>query len=62
MGVTSLLQETWYRATGRREIAEALHAERQMVSHLQESIADLENRMREPGWQQMAARSQQEFS
>jgi hypothetical protein len=62
MRVIDRLQEGWYRATGRAELAEALHAERQMVEHLQESLADLENRMYEPGWQRLTALADQEFS
>jgi hypothetical protein len=62
LGVTSLIQETWYRATGRAEFAEKLRAERQMVEHLQESLADLEARMYEPGWQRLTAFADQEFS
>lgn len=62
MGVITRLQEAWYRATGRAELAEHLRAERRMVDHLQESIADLEARMYEPGWQRLTAGAEQEFS
>jgi hypothetical protein len=62
MRVIDRLQETWYRATGRRELAEALHAEREMVEHLQESLEDLERRMYEPGWQRLTALADQEFT
>lgn len=62
MGIASRLRESWYRATGRAELAEAVRAERLMVTHLQESLADLERRMHEPGWQQITARAEQEFS
>jgi len=62
MGVISRLQETWYRATGRAELAEVVRAERQMVDHLQESLADLESRMYEPGWQKLTAFAEHEFS
>lgn len=47
---------------GRAELAETLRAERLTVEHLQESLADLERRMYEPGWQQMTALAEQEFS
>ncbi|MGI5155812.1 hypothetical protein [Microbispora sp. CA-102843] len=56
------LQETWYRATGRAELAEQLHAEREIRSFLEESIADLEARMQEPGYVRATARGEQEFS
>ncbi|MFC5744816.1 hypothetical protein [Actinomadura rugatobispora] len=56
------LQETWYRATGRADLAEALSAERRTVDFLQESISDLEARMYEPGWQELTASAAQEFS
>ncbi|MEU4574839.1 hypothetical protein [Nonomuraea sp. NPDC023979] len=62
MGIASRLQETWYRATGRTELAEDLRADRQMVSHIAESIADLEARMYEPGWQRLTAHADEEFS
>lgn len=55
-------QETFYRLTGRAELAEAVRAEREMVSHLTETLADLERRMYEPGWQRMSAYAEQEFS
>jgi hypothetical protein len=62
MGVVSRLQEAFYRVTGRTELAEAVRAERLMVEHLQESMADLEARMYEPGWQKLAAFADYEFS
>lgn len=62
MGVIDRVQETWYRATGRTELAEQLSAERSMVSHLEESMAGLEARMYEPGWQDLTASAQDEFS
>ncbi|MEU8199279.1 hypothetical protein AB0C10_36390 [Microbispora amethystogenes] len=62
MGVLGRLQETWYRATGRAELAEQLHAERETVGFLEESVADLEARMREPGYVRATARADQEFS
>ncbi|MFC7103977.1 hypothetical protein ACFQQB_28240 [Nonomuraea rubra] len=62
MGFASRLQESFYRWTGRAELAETLRAERLTVEHLQESLADLERRMYEPGWQQMTALAEQEFS
>ncbi|MET9339265.1 hypothetical protein [Nonomuraea sp. NPDC003804] len=62
MGFASRLQETFYRVTGRTELAEVVRAERQMVEHLRESMADLEARMHEPGWQRLTAYAEQEFS
>lgn len=62
MGVIDRLQETWYRATGNAELAEQLSAERQTATYLQETLADLEARMYEPGWQKMTAYADQEFS
>ncbi|WP_326646673.1 hypothetical protein OG884_18770 [Streptosporangium sp. NBC_01755] len=59
---TAPVRETWYRATGRAEQAEILRQERATVEHLQESIADLENRMNEPGWQHLTSMADQEFS
>lgn len=56
------IRETWYRATGRTEMAEVVRAERDMVAHLQESLADLENRMYEPGWQKLTAYAEREFT
>ena len=62
MGVIDRLQEGWYRATGRTELAEQVHAERQMVAHLSESMADLAARMYEPGWQHLTAQADREFA
>lgn len=65
MGIASRLQETWYKVTGQAELAEVVRdrrAAQQMVSHLQESIADLEARMYEPGWQRLTTMADQEFS
>ncbi|MFI6296845.1 hypothetical protein ACIBEJ_35010 [Nonomuraea sp. NPDC050790] len=62
MGIASRLQETWYRVTGRTELVEVIRAEREMRVHIQESMADLENRMYEPGWQKLTAFAEQEFS
>jgi hypothetical protein len=62
VGIASRIQETIYRVTGRTELAEVVKAERQVVSHLQESIDDLEARMYEPGWQKLTAYAEQEFS
>jgi hypothetical protein len=62
VGFTSRLQESWYRWTGRAELAEVIRAERQTVEHLRESITDLESRMYEPGWQKLTAFAEQEFS
>lgn len=62
MGIASRLQETWYKATGRAELAEVVRSERLMVEHLQESLADLENRMHEPGWQKLTAYAEREFT
>ncbi|OLT24400.1 hypothetical protein BJF79_13745 [Actinomadura sp. CNU-125] len=56
------VQESWYRATGRTELAEQVVAERQTRVHLEETISDLENRMLEPGWQRLTAQADQEFS
>ncbi|MBN6054528.1 hypothetical protein JYK22_21480, partial [Nonomuraea sp. RK-328] len=62
VGIVSRLQEGFYRATGQTELAEAVRAERQMVAHLQESLADLEARMYEPGWQKLTAAADREFT
>lgn len=62
MGIASRLQESWYRFTGRAELAEALHSERQLRVHMQESIAGLEARLFEPGWQLLTSAAEQEFS
>jgi hypothetical protein len=62
VGIASRLQETVYRLTGRTELAEVVRAERRTVEHLQESMADLENRMYEPGWQRLTAYADEEFS
>ncbi|WP_141576137.1 hypothetical protein [Actinomadura sp. WMMA1423] len=62
MPVLDRLQETFYRVTGRTELAEAVRAERAMVSHLTETLSDLESRMNEPGWQRLTAMADQEFS
>ncbi|WP_242892462.1 hypothetical protein [Actinomadura litoris] len=62
MGVIARIQETWYRSTGRAELATALAAERRNVDLLQESIAGLEARMYEPGWQQLTSNAAVEFS
>jgi hypothetical protein len=65
MGLASRIQETFYRVTGRTELAEVVRDKRAamaMVSHLQESIADLEARMYEPGWQKLTAHADQEFT
>ena len=42
VGVASHIQESLNRWTGRTELAEAIRAERLMVAHLLESLADLE--------------------
>jgi len=62
VGIASRLQEAFYRATGRTELAEVVRAERQTVEHLQETIADLEARMYEPGWQRLTAFAEQQFT
>ncbi len=62
MGVVARLQEVWYRITGRAEIAARLRAERETVQFLRESIADLEQRMFEPGWRRLTASAEQEFT
>jgi hypothetical protein len=61
-GLATRLQEGWYRATGRAELAEVVAAERATVEHLQETLADLELRMYEPGWQMLVAGGRDEFS
>lgn len=64
--IAAPLRETWQRVTGRDaeqiELAETVRAERQMVTHLQESIADLEARMNEEGWRRFTALGEQEFT
>ncbi|RCG31973.1 hypothetical protein DQ384_05370 [Sphaerisporangium album] len=62
MGIASRLQEAWYRFTGRTELAEVKRAYRLSVQHLEESVAGLEARMYEPGWQLMTAQAEQEFT
>lgn len=62
MRVKDRIQESWYRATGRADLAEALAVERRTVDFLQESIGDLEARVYEPGWQELTATAAQEFS
>jgi hypothetical protein len=59
---TGRIRETWYRATGRTQLSEELRAERAQADHLAESLADLEARMYEPGWQLLTAQADQEFS
>lgn len=60
--VTGPIRETWYRATGRTELAEMLRQERATNEHIRESMADLEARMYEPGWQKLTAYAEQEFT
>jgi hypothetical protein len=62
MRITERLQETWYRATGRAELAEQLGREREIRGYLEESIADLEARMLEPGYVRATAQADQEFT
>jgi hypothetical protein len=62
VGVKDLVLETWWRATGRAELAETAAADRAMLVHAQETIADLEARMREPGWQRLTTLADQEFT
>lgn len=62
MGVLDRVQETWYRATGRTALAEAVAAERELVAHLSESMGALEQQMYEPGWQRLTAEAEQEFT
>lgn len=62
MGVIDRITETWYRATGQAELAEQVRAERQQAAFLQETLADLEWRMYEPGWQRLTTYATQEFS
>lgn len=59
---TDRLRETWFRATGRTQLAEELRAERAQSEYLAESLADLESRMYEPGWQLLTAKADQEFT
>jgi hypothetical protein len=60
--VLDRLQETFYRTTGRTELAEELRQERHTREFLQESIAELENRMLEPGWTRLTALADREFT
>lgn len=60
--ITESITESWYRVSGRTELAEHLRAARQDQAFLQETIADLEWRMYEPGWQRLTAYAVQEFS
>lgn len=60
--VAGPIRETWFQLTGRAEIAEGLRQERATREHLEESLADLESRMYEPGWQRLTAQAEQEFS
>ncbi|MFC6080932.1 hypothetical protein [Sphaerisporangium aureirubrum] len=62
MGIAARLQEAYYRFTGRAELAEVKRAYRLTVEHLQESVAGLEARAYEPGWQLMTAHAEQEFT
>ena len=69
MAVGAVLRESWYRVTGRSELAEQLQVERvrfdrerSQAEWLQESLAELETRMYEPGWQLLTARGDQEFT
>lgn len=65
MGWASRLQESFYRWTGRADLAEAIAGQRaaeQMVEQLTESYAGLEARLYEPGWQRFTAEAEQEFT
>lgn len=62
MVVMERLRETWYRATGQAELAEVVRVERAERIFAQETLADLEHRMYEPGWQRLTAYAEQEFS
>lgn len=62
MGVIDRLQETYYRATGRTELAATLRRERANSEFLMESIAELETRMMEPGWTRLTASADREFT
>ncbi|GHE47399.1 hypothetical protein GCM10017673_56570 [Streptosporangium violaceochromogenes] len=62
MGIASRLQESWYRVTGRTALAEQLGQERRTAEFFQEAFTDLEARMYEPGWQQITARADLEFT
>ncbi|MDF5758601.1 hypothetical protein [Spongiactinospora sp. TRM90649] len=58
----SPLRERVYRWTGRTELAEQVRRERDTRQLLAESIAELEARMAEPGWQRLTALAEQEFT
>ncbi|MFN2636893.1 MAG: hypothetical protein ABR585_07705 [Gemmatimonadaceae bacterium] len=63
--IVNPIQDAWSWATGRADMIEVRNSERaawQTVEHIQESMADLEARMNEPGWQQLTAQAEQEFS
>lgn len=62
MPVLERFRETWYRVTGQAELAEAVRTERQERIFAQETLAELEARMLEPGWQRLTALAEQEFS
>lgn len=56
------LRERFYRWTGQAELAEQVRQERDTVAYLRENLADLELRMREPGWLHMTTLAQREFT
>src|SRR5512144_602371 len=62
VGVLATVQDRIYRWTGRTELADAVRAEREMVSHLSESLAQLEQQMHEPGWLRVTADGEREFT
>ena len=58
----SPIRERIYRWTGRAELAEQVRAERETRALMAESMADLESRMAEPGWQRLTALGEREFT
>lgn len=69
MTVVDTIRETWYRATGRSELANIITEQRRALSEeratrefLQESLGDLEAAMQEPGWQRLTMLAEREFT
>jgi hypothetical protein len=62
VGVVDSIRETWFRATGRTQLAEELRQERAQSDFLEESIADLETRMYSSQWQLLTAQGDMEFT
>ncbi|GII87074.1 hypothetical protein Ssi03_50640 [Sphaerisporangium siamense] len=56
------LRETFARWTGHTELAEQLRQERENAAFFRESLSELENRMREPGYVHLTALAEREFS